>query len=289
MKNKKNDKNKPSLFESFFFGEGRDDKESDEKKKESKTDSSQKVYMKVEPEKGQTATTVEEIFAQPESKDSGVYVWPKETTLEKSDKDLGSELNEFISLTENFGSEQKTGQVVYPKVTPYIRKEKLTVLFVENTEAVISNKDLLKQLFKSLVTTGYVCVITYGATPKISDIYEAKEFNSNQVFIESEYSDKACLFDALLALVEIVFRNAFEGTYEMKKKHVKIENIDVVGIGRCIDNCSLISERVALFSFQNETRNTNIKTKYFCLDEGSFVNAAAVGFRSIGSINRNYM
>ena len=75
---------------------------------------------------------------------------------------------------------------------------------------------------------------------------------------------------------------------EKETERVRINEIHIIGIGNCKENGSKISKEVALKYFKRVVNKKNVTTKYFCLSENSFVNAAEVGFHSIGAIYRKY-
>ena len=75
---------------------------------------------------------------------------------------------------------------------------------------------------------------------------------------------------------------------EVNKVTTKVTSIEICGIGTCKDNCSKTSKDDGIKSFCKMLNDTRIKSKYFCLNESSFFDAAETGFRSIGSISRSY-
>ena len=75
---------------------------------------------------------------------------------------------------------------------------------------------------------------------------------------------------------------------EKETERVRINKIDVIGIGNCKDNGSKISKEQALRYFQKVANLHGVTTKYFCLSENSFIDAAEIGLHSIGAIFRKY-
>ena len=165
---------------------------------------------------------------------------------------------------------------------------KLTIILVENTEEVAREKEKIEKIVKSLVTTGYICVINYGSSVRESETVEAKSFNSSELLSLEDLGDTACLFDALIALESVVDKK-YKNVEELENKKIRISRVEVIGIGRCIDNCSTSSIETGIESFCRVARRDDVITKYFCLSEESFIAAATIGFRSIGAIARNYM
>lgn len=166
---------------------------------------------------------------------------------------------------------------------------KLTVILVENTVEVSKYKQQLEKIFNSLVVSGMVCVINYGKIVREGKIVDAKDFDCIELLHEEFVSDNACLYDALIALENVVDKNYKTCIDQTKYKRWWIKNIEIIGIGRCIDNCSISSSYLAIESFSKVAKNRDITSKYFCLTEDGFIRAATIGFRSIGAISRNYM
>lgn len=170
----------------------------------------------------------------------------------------------------------------------YGKDVKLTFILIENSAEVLKEKDKLEQIVASLVRTGYVYVINYGSDVRTSELLEAKSLDYSKLLYQEDMGDKACLFDALIALERMV-KESYKGIDELKEKHENVDSIDIIGIGRCIDNGSIVSDKVGIEIFSNMSKRHNLMTKYFCLSEENFINAATIGFRSIGSFARNYM
>lgn len=169
---------------------------------------------------------------------------------------------------------------------PIVVNAKLTIILIENTAEVAKEEEKLKAIVKKLVQTGYICVINYGTVVRKGVIAEASDFDSNNLICKEFAGDNACLFDAIDALEEVV-NIYYKKTEDVKNKRVRIQSIDVLGIGRCVDNCSITSRQSASEIFGKVAINTDVNTKYFCLTEASFVAAATIGFHSIGAITKN--
>lgn len=164
---------------------------------------------------------------------------------------------------------------------------KLTVFFVENTKEVAKEKATLEKM-ASLVTTGYVCVINYGRVVRKSKTVEVKDFKGSELLCQEYIGDNACLYDAINAL-EGVVEEYYKKTEDVKYKKIRFKEIEIIGIGRCFDNCSMTSSQTAIESFSRVAKRLDVTTKYFCLSEESFIQTATIGFHSIGSIAKNYM
>lgn len=174
-----------------------------------------------------------------------------------------------------------------PKIEVVREETKLIVILVENTAEVAKEKEKLEQIVKSLANTGHVCVINYGTTVREGAKIEATSFNSNTIICNDDIGDKACLYDALIT-TESVIKKYYNSVVWLKFKRARITSVEIIGIGRCIDNYSFNLKSTAINAFENTVISTKATTKYFCLSEENFIDAATIGFRSIGSISRSY-
>lgn len=185
----------------------------------------------------------------------------------------------------NVGSKSLIGGTFLPEYKPLVKK-KLTVLMIENTNQMAEQKVILTRILKSLQVTDLLCVINYGSTVHKGKIIKASEWNASDFLREDDLGEKACLYDALVDLEAFVSTQYFK-TEENEKEKVQINSVEVIGIGTCKDNGSKNSEDSALERFYWLSNKTYVITKYFCLTEDNFLDAAKVGFRSIGAIIRN--
>lgn len=131
-------------------------------------------------------------------------------------------------------------------------------------------------------SSGLVKIINYDSNVRQSEIFKETDFSSSK-----NIEGKACLFDALVELENLV-SSSYMKVEEKEYEDIRIANIDVIGIGTCSDNCSKVSKKTAIDCFFKVARKPKITTKYFCLNEEAFIKAAEIGFHSIGSIFRNY-
>lgn len=171
-------------------------------------------------------------------------------------------------------------------VEPVYQSAKLTILLVENSVEVAKLKDKLDIIVKSLGATSFIYVINYGSAVRENTIVEANTFSSSQLLCEDCIGDKMCLYDALSVLKDVV-KKYYNHTEWLKFKKVKITSVDIIGIGRGVDNCSIASFETAISDFNEATLNPNVVSKYFCLTEESFINVATIGFHSIGAIAKS--
>lgn len=173
----------------------------------------------------------------------------------------------------------------------------LTIILVENTTKVMEEANNIAMIAKAIAgsiknspaKSGLVCVINYGKNVKKSEIFEINEFTSTDIplLYKEEAEDTACLFDALAELEQVVSANYFS-IEEKAHEKVMINNIEIVGIGTCRDNGSLISKDEGVESFSRVVSRAKITTKYYALTDEFFVETAEIGFRSIGAISRSY-
>ena len=112
-------------------------------------------------------------------------------------------------------------------------------------------------------------------------------FDDNSLLSEDNEQNAICLYDALKALEDLVNKE-YMVIHEKEFERERINQIEIIGIGTCKDNCSVVSKEEGIESFCNVAKKLNITTKYFCITEESFVSAAEIGFHSIGAISRNY-
>ena len=228
-----------------------------------------------------------------EGQPSGI-IQPNSTDQQKGGTQPNSETKTYSvgqpngAGKQSYGATQQKGfgKAFIPKLLEV--DTRLTIILIENTEAVAKEKDKLEKIVKNLVSAGKVCVINYGSLVREGKIVDAKQFDCSNLLFKEDIGENACLFDALSALEDVVEKN-YKKIEETKHKRIRITNIDIIGIGRCMDNCSITSRESAIESFLVVAKHRDVNTKYFCLSEESFVNAATIGFHSIGSIARNYM
>lgn len=165
--------------------------------------------------------------------------------------------------------------------------KKLTILLIENSSKVSKEKESLIKIVKSFVTEGLVSVINYGATVRQSEIVDVSAFDNITFLYDNNTGDMACLYDALVALQNLVSKK-YMLIEENETERVRVNKIEVIGIGTCRDGCSKVSKEVGIDCFCKVADKTEVITKYFCLTEETFMDAAEIGFRSIGAILRNY-
>lgn len=175
---------------------------------------------------------------------------------------------------------------VYKPYKPLV-DEKLTILLVENTSEVAKELPTIIKIINGIVKHGVVCIINYGSKYKQSVIMPVSKINNTEILISTDLGENACLYDALV-MVEFLVSQKLLSIEEKEKQRVKISNIDVIGFGTCKEQGSKVLKEFAISAFARITDNNRVVTKYFCLTEANFLQAAEVGFHSIGSMSRNY-
>ena len=185
---------------------------------------------------------------------------------------------------ENKPTQVKPAFVYQPTLS-----KKLNIILIENTNEVAKENDKLIKIIKNFVNdSDLVSIIHYGSETEKIQICEFSKLKDEDFCCSENIGENACLYDTLVEVEKFVSEK-FMKVEEINSKKFKIESIDIIGIGRCFDNCSKNSKELGINSFAKISKNaTKILTKYFCLTEEFFLEAAEVGFRSIGSISRNY-
>lgn len=233
------------------------------------------------PEEPRTLPNMEELVVERNQ--------PKVVVPQSKDKAQPNGVEQLKGVVQPVGT---TGAIppkeAKPVYFPRLEETKLYILLVENTKEVAKEKENLEKIVKSLITSGKVCVINYGRIVRESKIVDAKDFDCSELLYLDFVGEYSCLFDALTALKGVVEKN-YRKTEYSKNKRVMVKSIEIIGIGRCVDNYSIIPAAIAVEDFCSVVNRLDVTTKYFCLSEKYFVEAAKIGFHSIGSIARNYM
>ncbi len=177
---------------------------------------------------------------------------------------------------------------IIPKpIIKRLEKKELTIILVENTAIVGNEKDTVLQIVKNFAKSDLVCIINYGETVKQSEIFETSKEKAVPVLCHEMTGEKVCLFDALVQLEKIV-NEKYLSIEEREHDRLQIDKISIIGIGTCKDNSSVTSKEEAWNSFYKVASKIKVTTKYFCLSEEYFKEAAELGFHSIGSIPRTF-
>lgn len=195
-------------------------------------------------------------------------------TIKKDESDTDGSITEVESVIS---------KIFYK---PRVNK-KLTIILVENTDEVSKEKDKVYKIIKNAAFSGMLCIINYGTNCRISEIEDVLEFDCTDFLFNEDVGTDSCLYDALVALDGLFIDKHIE-KIETEKEIIEINDIEVIGIGTCIDNCSHISKEFGIDSFSKVLGYPNVTSKYFCLTEKSFLQVAEIGFHSIGSMSQKY-
>lgn len=176
---------------------------------------------------------------------------------------------------------------------PRIMEKKAIILLIENTAEMAKENDSIIKLSEICKDTDWLYIIHYGkevVTQKIEfdKLFKKKDdINMEALKCSEDASEEVCFIDAISEVTNIV-SDLYGKIKEINKVTTKVTSIEIIGIGTCKDNCSKTSKDDGIKSFCKMLNDTRIKSKYFCLNESSFFDAAETGFRSIGAINRSY-
>lgn len=246
-------------------------------KNEKKWSRPQKTVVKQEKEKKKEEKEEKKAIKETISVQTEVIT---ETIEEKPSEPLTKSVNE----QDDFETTSIISKFVYKRLVT----KKLTILLLETTAEVAVEKENLIKIFKSLVTSGMLVIINYGSYVTVSKTFDVSNFNNYTDFSYYEVTgNEACLYDALVELKDIVSK-MYMRMEETEKEKILIKNIEIIGIGTCKDNHSKVSKEIGIDCFTTATSKPDIVTKYFCITDDNFINAAEIGFRSIGAISKKY-
>lgn len=214
----------------------------------------------------------------------------------KSNNNIGiSEKDSLNDVFEIFNVDLLDEQT-FPKDSKKIKyyfkrtiEKKLVVVLVENTNQMEGEIEVIQKISKNAAQGGYIYVLNYSNTLSNREICSADSFDFASLFCKEQISSETCLFDAINELNSIITNNYNKIVIETETNKILFNEIEIIGIGRCIDTCSKTTFQKSAETLFSISSKENISTKYFCFDESGFINASALGFRSIGAINRNYI
>ena len=172
-------------------------------------------------------------------------------------------------------------------IQPMIVDKKLTIILIEDTAEVAKEKEVISKLLETHLNSDIVKIIYYGKELKSTKISYRYDFKNVTIQCTEKSGDKSCLYDALKHISDEL-QDSYMKEVGTDYRKERVNQVTIVGIGTCMDNCSKISKVEAIKSFSKVIKKPGIMSKYFCLTEKSFFEAAEIGFRSIGSIARNY-
>lgn len=166
-------------------------------------------------------------------------------------------------------------------------KKNLAIFLIEDSAEVFKYNEYISKIFEANVSNSLVCIVHYGKNIESSEILNSKLVDLEKLYCKNSFENDACLYDAINTVTQIIKYNQIK-TFEEEKERYIVSSFSVIGIGRCIDNCSTSNISNAFDNFFYLTRRFKANTKYFCLSEENFIDAAYMGFHSIGAINRKY-
>lgn len=207
-------------------------------------------------------------------------------TPNMNNQEFGIETSSSIKTNkQNFSNDITIGKL--ESRNNGIVEKKLTIIFLENTSIVAKEKYVINRIVKTLIPKGLVCIINYGTTVRKTEVFEISNYENISLICEEDISENACLYEAIMHLLLLIYEK-YMHIEENKKEKIIINKFEIIGFGTCKDNFSKVEKQKALDYFSKLSNKSQVITKYFCITENNFLDAAEIGFRSIGVINRNY-
>lgn len=165
--------------------------------------------------------------------------------------------------------------------------KKLTIFLIENTAQMKQEEDMIAKIVNRRGKSGLACVINCGMHVMETEPFDIEWLREANLLLEDDMGDEVHLYDALAEIERLV--TLYEGKQEeTNTEKVVISEIEIIGIGTCKEKGSKVSKDFGIDCFSKVSKNPKIVTKYFGLTEASFLTAAEIGFRSIGSISQEY-
>lgn len=172
-------------------------------------------------------------------------------------------------------------KVYYPRKR--IISKTLTILLIEDSKKVNEQREKVVQLVNTLnKASDLLSIMTYQDIVQEIDVMDWI-MREEPVF----FYEKSCFFDAILEVEKLVL-SKYLTTETIGTEEVRIDAIEIIGIGTGTDNASVASKEQALDSFSKISLRQKVVTKYYCLEDQYFMGPAEIGFHSIGSISRAY-
>lgn len=250
-------------------------------------DTAENLPPKVEKNVGKAPAHIPEHKETVEEVKTPVHVSAPKATVPEAKPTVVDGISEHDTVIIPNGGFRNYKKPFFAKPVKRLVNKHLTIILVENTETMAKEKDKVIQLVKNFATPDMVCIINYGETVSQSEIFEFSTSDNPNISCNEMTGEKSCFFDALVQLEKIVSSKYFT-TEERETENVLIDSITVIGIGTGRDNCSVAPKEEALNCFQKVASKTKVINKYFCLTDEYFINAAEIGFHSIGAICRDY-
>lgn len=147
-------------------------------------------------------------------------------------------------------------------------------------------QDIIAEGIKKNNSDCLICIVLYGKSIKYTEIEKFEDIKDQKISFDGEANTNICpLYKAIMKVDEIISIESMK-TIEDENVRYVINEIEVVGIGRCVDRGSFILEDIPKKTFKSMTDKPDVKAKYYCIDEKYVVNAADFGFRSIENVFR---
>ena len=258
-----------------------------------------KPFMKDEPEKKEHKTQrvdtmsladLQKMGTDSEKIEDPTTVFSDEFTFVPSEidkKDNKSEKKDKENKSKSKSKDGKTGpniqKTTYYPVKPIVVDKKLTIILIEDTATVAKESEIAFKLLQNHLNPDVVKIIYYGKEFKETEISRRFDFEKVKFECTEESGNEICLYDTL-KYVGYMIDECYMKEVGTEYRKERINQITIMGIGTCKDTCSGTSKEEAIESFCKAMKKSGAMTKYFCLTEDSFLEAAEIGFRSIGSI-----
>lgn len=225
---------------------------------------------------------------------------PSSSTNPKADKEnLGADDLYFQALMQEGLSDFETGTSVPGATHSEVRKEErfryrpkpvikksLVVILLEESILLNGYSNFISRIVDSAIKDNFYAIIRYGEFVN-AQVRTDTLFFMDKVEIRSDSkNDKICFYDALKEASKII--DDYENKIiEEEFKRYQIDSIEIIGIGTCTDNSSKTNYEIASVLLDSILHG-KVKSKYFCINENFMPNAAMLGFRSIGSLSKEY-
>ena len=175
-------------------------------------------------------------------------------------------------------------------------KKNIITMVIEDTSKVRKYKETVTKIISKIINDNkedLFSIYRVGFNPKHFGIINSENIEKNniveQLLVDNDEPDTASLLHEVLKHIKFKINNDKTQFNKMeiadKKYEITGYSIIFIGIANFHDSTNEISSEI-LKEFKS---NKMIKTiKYFCIDDISAINAAAIGFPVIGHIEANF-
>ncbi len=212
-----------------------------------------------------------------------------------SQKKSDTLLNSTFDIENNIvfdkkGEEQKfeeKNELFESRYNTYLKPidAKLVIILLENSLDTYKYRSEIIKILESFIIDNLVCVISYSKDIKVDYYIDYKDALNNLTFNNKDN------YRNLFGSIEKLDRVLLENNYKIIDADIvryNIKTIDIIGFGTCSDNISIFNKVSMQRRFSNIAYKSNVRTKYFCLTEDDIINAAEIGFHSIGVMEKEY-